>query len=346
MLNWGVIGAGGIAYVFCNGMRFTDSGQIFAVASRTESKAERFVNDFEIPRQYSSYEELLADEDIDAVYIATIHPFHAEWAIKAAEVKKHILVEKPISMNHAEAASMVEAARENDVFLMEAFMYRCHPQIQKMVDLIQDGEIGEVRFIHATFGFQSNFNPQSRLFSREMGGGGILDIGCYTASMARKVAGAAAGKLFLDPISVKANGKVGPTGVDHIAAATLKFENDVVAQITCAVECNIGSSVTIYGSGGIITIPSPWLPSSPCRGTRTPIPPNTPIPPSQIVINSYQRGETSEITVEADRDLFTYEADMVANHIADRQAPAMSWDDTLGNMQLLDAWREEIGVIY
>ena len=215
-----------------------------------------------------------------------------------------------------------------------------------MVALIQDGEIGEVRFIHATFGFQSNFNPQSRLFNREMGGGGILDIGCYTASMARKVAGAAAGKLFLDPVSVKANGKVGPTGVDHIAAATLKFENDIVAQITCAVECNIGSSVTIYGSGGIMTIPSPWLPSSPCRGTKTPIPPDTPIPPSQIVLNSYQRGESSEITVEADRDLFTYEADMVANHITNRQAPAMSWDDTLGNMRLLDTWREEIGIVH
>lgn len=346
MLNWGVIGAGGIAYVFCNGMRFTDTGQIFAVASHTKSKADRFVNDFEIPRQYSRYEELLADDDVDAVYIATIHPFHAEWAIKAAQAKKHILVEKPISMNYAEAAAMVEAARENDVFLMEAFMYRCHPQIQKMVDLIQDGEIGEVRLIRATFGFQSNFNPQSRLFNREMGGGGILDIGCYTASMARKVAGAAAGKLFLDPISVKANGKVGPTGVDHIAAATLKFENDIIAEIICAVECNVGSNVIIYGSGGTITIPSPWLPSSPCRGVRTPIPPDTPIPPSQIVLNSYQNRETSEITVEADRDLFTYEADMVANHIADRQAPAMSWDDTLGNMQLLDTWREEIGVVY
>ncbi len=346
MLNWGVIGPGGIACVFCNGMRFTDSGQIYAVASRTKSRAESFANVFDIPRQYGSYEELLGDDDIDAVYIATIHPHHAEWAIKAAEAKKHILVEKPISINHAGAASMVDAARDNDVFLMEAFMYRCHPQIQRMVDLIQDGAIGEVRFIQATFGFQSQFNPDSRLFSREMGGGGILDIGCYTASMARKVAGAAANKLFLNPISVKANGKVGPTGVDHIAAATLKFENDIVAEISCAVECNIGSKVTVYGSGGTLSIPSPWLPSSPCRGTRTALPLDTVFPPSQLLLNSYQGGGTSEITVEVDRDLFTYEADMVANHISDRQAPAMSWDDTLGNMKVLDTWREEIGVVY
>lgn len=346
MLNWGVIGPGGIAHVFCNGMRFTDTGQILAVASRTESRAEKFANIFDIPRHYSSYEALLADDDIDAVYIATIHPYHAEWVIKSAEAKKHILVEKPISIDHANASGMVEAARENDVFLMEAFMYRCHPQIQRMVDLIQDGEIGEVRFIQATFGFQSNFNPDSRLFNREMGGGGILDIGCYTASMARKVAGAASNKLFLDPISVKAHGKLGPTGVDHIAAATLKFENEIIAEIVCAVECNIGSKVIIYGSGGAITIPSPWLPSSPCRGSRTALPLDTTFPPSHLVLNSYQGGGTSEITVEVDRDLFTYEADMVANHISDRQAPVMSWDDTLGNMKVLDSWREEIGVVY
>ncbi len=346
MLNWGVIGPGGIARVFCNGMRFTDTGQIFAVASRTKSRAESFADVFDIPRRYGSYEALLADGDIDAVYVATIHPHHAEWVIKAAEAKKHILVEKPISIDHATASTMVDAARKNDVFLMEAFMYRCHPQIQRMAELIQDGAIGEVRFIQATFGFQAGFNPEGRLFNREMGGGGILDIGCYTASIARKVAGAAAGKLFLDPISVKAHGKIGPTGVDHIAAATMKFENEIIAEIVCAVECNIGSKVIIYGSGGTITIPSPWLPSSPCRGASSAMPLDTTFPPSQLVLNSYQDRETTEISVEVDRDLFTYEADMVANHISDRQAPAMSWDDTLGNMKVLDAWREEIGVVY
>ena len=200
MLNWGVMSAGGIAYVFCNGMRFTDSGQILAVASRTQSKMDRLVNDFGIPRQYNDYADLLADDDIDAIYIATIHPLHAEWAIKCAEAGKHLLVEKPISMNHAEAAAMVDTARENDVFLMEAFMYRCHPQVAKVVELIQDGTIGDVLVIRSTFSYRSNFNPQSRIFNREMGGGGILDIGCYTASMTRKMAGAADNKLFLNPI--------------------------------------------------------------------------------------------------------------------------------------------------
>jgi predicted dehydrogenase len=345
MLNWGVMGAGGIAYVFCNGMRFTDTGQILAVASRTQERKDRLANDFGIPRQYNDYADLLTDDDIDAVYIATIHPLHVEWAIKCAEAGKHLLIEKPISMNSAETAAMVNAARENDVFLMEAFMYRCHPQIAKMVELIQDGTIGEVQAIRATFGYRSGFNPQSRLYNREMGGGGILDIGCYTASMARKVAGAADNKLFLNPISVKGNGKIGPTGVDHIAAATLKFENDIIAEIICAVECNYGSGVTIYGTEGTITIPNPWLPSSPCRGARTPLPLDTTFPATQLIVQSSQSRETTEVTVPADRDLFTYEADTVATHIDDGQAPAMSWEDTLGNMQLLDAWREEVGVV-
>ncbi len=345
MLNWGVMGAGGIAYVFCNGMRFTDTGQILAVASRTQERIDRLAGDFGIHRQYNDYADLLTDDDIDAVYIATIHPLHAEWAIKCAEAGKHLLVEKPISMNHAEAAAMVNAARENDVFLMEAFMYRCHPQIAKMVELIQDGTIGDVQAIRATFGYRSGFNPQSRIYNREMGGGGILDIGCYTASMARKVAGAAANELFLNPISVKANGKVGPTGVDHIAAATLKFENDIIAEIVCAVECNYGSNVIIYGTEGTLTIPNPWLPSSPCRSARTPLPPDTTFPPTQLLVQSFQSREKIGVTVPVDRDLFTYEADTVASHIADRQAPAMSWEDTLGNMGLLDAWRAEVGVV-
>ncbi|RKU09445.1 gfo/Idh/MocA family oxidoreductase [Candidatus Poribacteria bacterium] len=346
MLNWGVMSAGGIAYVFCNAMRFTDSGQILAVGSRTQSRMDRLGSDFDIPRQYTSYEALLADDEIDAIYIATIHPLHAEWAIKCAEAGKHILVEKPISMNHAEAAAMVDAAREHDVFLMEAFMYRCHPQIQRVVQLIQDGVIGDIHIVQARFGGQVAFNPNGRIYNREMGGGGILDLGCYTASAVRLFAGAAEGKLFLHPTVVRATGKVGPTGVDHIAAASLKFENDIVGDIIAAVEGSVGRGVSIHGSEGVITIPNPWLPSSPCRGAKQPLPLDTVFPSSTIIVQPHGDGEPNEIEVTVDRDLFTYEADTVANHIAARQAPAMSWDDTLSNMRLLDTWREQVGVIH
>lgn len=344
-INWGIIGAGGIAKVFANGLRFAKTGQLTAVASRAAGKADALADLFGVEKRYSSYADLLADDTIDAVYVSTIHPAHLEPVTMAAEAGKHILVEKPIAMNADEATKMIEAARTNDVFLMEAFMYRCHPQIAKMVELIRDGAIGDVLVIRSTFGFHANFNPDSRAFNREMGGGGILDVGCYPVSMVRLVAGAAAGKPFLDPIEFKATGVLGPTGVDHYTAATLKFENDVIAEISTAVACNLPPETVIYGSTGILTIPNPWLPSSPGRSAQVALPLDTTFPPSTLLL--HRRGSEPEtITVHADRDLFSYEADMVGEHIADRQAPAATWDDTLGNMKTLDKWLAEIGVIY
>jgi predicted dehydrogenase len=209
MLNWGIIGAGGIAKVFCNGLRFSKTGRLVAVASQTPGKAEALADLFDAEKRYNSYEALLADPDIDAVYISTIHPFHAENVSQAAKAGKHILVEKPIAMNATETAGMIEVAQANDVFLMEAFMYRCHPQISKLVELIQDGTIGEVLMLRSAFGYRASFNPDSRAYNRALGGGGILDVGCYPASMSRLVAGASAGEPFLDPVEVKASGVVG-----------------------------------------------------------------------------------------------------------------------------------------
>jgi predicted dehydrogenase len=346
MINWGIMGAGGIARVFCNAMRFSETGQVAAVASRTRERRESIAKDFSIPAQFDCYEALLADETVEAVYIATIHPLHVEWAVKAAAAGKHVLVEKPFAMNHAEAAAMIEAARTHDVFMMEAFMYRCHPQIQRMADLIQGGAIGRVKMIRSVFSYNAAFNPDSRGYAKKLGGGGILDVGCYPASMARRMAGAAAGKPFLDPVEVKGCGKVGPTGVDHYAAAVLKFENDIVAEIITGVECRMPIEAVAYGETGALSVKTPWLPSSPCRGAREPLPLDTMFPPATIEVLSYESGETEAVVVEADRDLFTYEADTVAEHLDKRQSPAMSWDDTLGNARLLDRWLAEVGVDY
>ncbi|NIP42600.1 MAG: Gfo/Idh/MocA family oxidoreductase, partial [Aliifodinibius sp.] len=180
MLNWGVISAGGIASVFCNAMRFSKTGRISAVASRSGVRAKELANKFSIPKHYSDYESLLADDQIDVVYISNIHPAHAEWTIKAAQAGKHILVEKPIGMNSTEAESMIEAAQQNDIFLMEAFSYRPHPQTKKLVEIIQEGRIGRVQMLRAVFSYRSDFDPDSRLFAKELGGGAILDVGCYT----------------------------------------------------------------------------------------------------------------------------------------------------------------------
>lgn len=346
MLNWGIMGAGGIARVFCNAMRFSRTGRVIAVASQTPGKAAAFANDFGVEKQYESYEALLADASVEAVYIANIHPQHKEWVIKAAEAGKHILVEKPIGMNYDEAAAMIDAARRHDVFLMEAFMYRCSPQTEKLAELVRSGAIGPVRMIRSVFSFQASFDPTRRSFAREMGGGGILDVGCYPASMARLIAGAAADQPFLDPSEVKGCGVLGPSGVDHYTAATLKFENDIVAEIITGIALRLPVETSIYGDAGVISVPNPWLPSSPCRTARQPLPLDTTFPATTLKVHVYAKGEPEEVVIQPDRDLFTYEADMVAAHIAQRQAPAMSWDDTLGNMQTLDRWRQQIGLVY
>ena len=346
MLNWGTIGAGGIARVFCNGMRFSRTGQMAAIASRSKDRADRLATAFSIPKQYSSYEALLVDDEIDAVYVCVIHPAHAEWVIKAAEAGKHVLVEKPMGMNCREAESMIDAARANDVFLMEAFMYRCHPQTQRLAAMVRDGAIGQVQMIRTVFSYSAGYDPASRAYANELGGGGILDVGCYTASMTRLIAGAASGLPFLDPVQVKGCAMVGPTGVDHYAAATLQFENDIVAEVITGVGCRVPSEVSVYGTDGMLSVPNPWLPSSPCRSAREPLPLDTIFPPTSINLWHAGASDPEEIVIEVDRDLFTYEADTVAENIAHRQSPTMSWQDTLGNMRLLDQWRREGDIVY
>ena len=345
MLNWGVIGAGTIARVFCNAMRFSRTGRIAAVASRSRDRADALADLFSIGGRYDRYEELLADDGIDAVYLSTIHPAHAEWAIKAAEAGKHLLVEKPIAMNHLEAAAMIDAAAAHDVFLMEAFMYRCHPQTRRLAELVREGAVGDVRMIRTVFSYQGRFDADSRTFGNALGGGAILDIGCYTASAARLIAGAAAGKPFLEPHRVKGCAHLGPTGVDHYAAATLQFDNDdhdIVAELVCGVDCRVPSQLAVYGS----EVPEPWTPCSPCRHAAEPLPPDTAFPAGRILLTRSANTGPETIAVPVDRDLFTYEADTVAEHLDARQAPAMSWLDTIGNMKLLDRWRDEAGLVY
>src|SRR5262245_10508651 len=212
MVNWGVIGLGRIAWVFCNALQFSKRGRVRAVASRRPDRAKAFAQTFSIPAAYEAYEALLADDSVHAVYVATMTPGYLEWVIRAARARKHVLEKKPMGMNHRETTAMIAAAREHDVFLMEGLMYRCHPQIQKLSTLIQGKVIGEVIRIRSAFGFRAAPDRRSRLFDHALAGGSIMDIGCYPVSAARLVAGAAAGTAFLDPVTVKGTAIFGETG--------------------------------------------------------------------------------------------------------------------------------------
>ena len=335
-LRWGLLATGNIAHAFAKGLDGSQTGVLAAVGSRSRQGADKFGDEFGVSRRHASYQALLDDDQVDAVYISTPHPMHAEWAIKAAEAGKHILCEKPIALNHAEAMAVVEAARRHDVFLMEAFMCRCHPQTAKLIELLRDGTIGEVRLIQATFSFQAGFNPDSRLFANSLGGGGILDVGCYCTSLARLVAGVAAGSDFAEPVDVKGTAFIGPTSrVDEYAVASLKFPGGILASLATGVNLRSDSVVRIFGSEGHIYIPSPWIPAR--EGGQT-----------KIMIARHDETKPREIAIDSPVGLYTIEADTVARHIEARQAPppAMTWNDTLGNMKTLDTWREAIGMVY
>jgi predicted dehydrogenase len=333
-VQWGIIGTGGIAQRFAQGLARSQTGTLLAVGSRTQEAAETFGATWEVPRRYRTYSDLLADKDVQAIYISTPHPWHVQWAIAAAEAGKHILCEKPIALNHAETLAIVEAARKNNVFLMEAFMYRCHPQTSKLVELVSSGIIGQVRVIQASFCFNAgeNYDPQGRLLNNALGGGGILDVGCYCASIARLLAGAAIGEPFANPLKVLGTGYVGKTLVDEYAIASLLFPNNIVAELITGVRVNLGSEVRIFGSEGSISLLSPFTPGA---GES-----------QGIIIKRANEPEQQIKLPDQGADLYALEADAVAQYLEDGQAPAMTWDDTLGNMLTLDQWRAALGVVY
>jgi predicted dehydrogenase/aryl-alcohol dehydrogenase-like predicted oxidoreductase len=331
-LNWGILGTGGIAQTFAAALEHAEGAHLVAVASRGTAPAAAV---FAGARHYHGYDALLADPEVQAVYIATPHPTHAEWSIKAAEAGKHILCEKPLAMNAAEAAAMIDAARQHDVFLMEAFMYRCHPQTAKLIELVRSGAVGEIHLIQASLGYRKEFVASARQFANGLGGGGILDAGCYCVSMARLIAGVAAGTRLAEPRAIQGLGRLGATGVDEWAVATLEFADGLIAQLSTGVVLAQENVVRLFGTQGRIELASPWSCSG-VQGGR-----------SSITLVSAD-GSRQEIAVETDRWLYAIEAEHVATHIAERQArwPAPDWADTMGNMRALDGWRRAIGLEY
>jgi predicted dehydrogenase len=330
-LRWGILSTGAIAHKFARGVLRSQKGELAAVASRSAEKADDFARQYRIAGVYDSYEALIADPNIDIVYIATPHPHHREWALRAAHSRKHILCEKPLGVHHDEAVEMLQAVWENGVFFMEAYMYRCHPQIARTLDLLRAGTIGDIRTITARFGFHATYDLEGRLFSRTLGGGGILDVGGYCTSMARLIAGAAKGAV-VEPEKVFAVGQIGmESGVDEYAAALLLFPHDIVATLSCGLLLNQDNKVRIEGTEGSITLPNPWIAN--VDGGET-----------QILVQ--RNGSAPEMLTVASAPLYALEADLVADQIAQGRLeapwPAMTWADSLGNIRVQDQWRRAL----
>ena len=333
-LAWGILATGRIAGSFARDVIRSQHGRLAAVGSRSRESAQRFARDFPGIRAHASYEELLADDGVQAVYIAAPHPQHAEWAVRSAAAGKHVLCEKPAGLNRREMLAMAGAARAHAVLFMEAFMYRCHPQTAKIVEMVRDGVLGEIRLVQSAFGFNAPFDPLSRLWSKAAGGGGILDVGCYPVSMARLLAGAAAGMPFLDPVEVTGSGLLHPgTGVDTVAAATLKFATGLVAQVAASVGIEQDNTLRVYGTAGMLCVPAPFTPS--CEGV-----------PARFSLRAH--GKAEEISIVTPATLYGLEADAFATALDEgrSEVPAMTVADSLGNMDALDRWREAIGLVY
>ncbi len=328
-IRWGIAATGNIARTFAAALGSSKTSELVAVASRSPQRAAEFATEFstgESEVQALDYEALMAHPHLDAIYVATPHPQHADWVLRALRAGKHVLCEKPLGLNHPEVMAMVDAAADADRFLMEAFMYRCHPQTLKLLELLNDGAIGTVRQIRSSFGFSVEPRPGTRLFAPDLGGGGIMDVGCYPVSAACLIAGS-------DPIQVTGEGFLGETGVDYWASATLTFAEGLTAQLATGITLEHENSLQIFGDTGRIHLANPWMGSD--RDGNW----------SFELRRSGQDAETIEGNAPP---LYEIEIDHVAECIASgaRQSPLVSFADSLRNARVLDDWRQAVGLAF
>ncbi|KAI8979437.1 hypothetical protein BDF20DRAFT_820158 [Mycotypha africana] len=341
MLKWGILGTGNIAHTFATALQVSQKCELVAVGSRSKESAEKFAKEFNLKHSFGSYAELLTFEHVDIVYISTPHPQHYELALLAARAGKHMLIEKPMAMNEVQVRKILGVAHKYKVFVMEAYMYRCHPQTAKVVELIKSDALGQVKFIRASFSFDGRpLGPSSRLWRKELGGGAIMDIGGYPLSFARLIAEITQirdASTTAELIKVKATGYIQPESqVDEWSNAALEFNNNITAQLFAGIFSDTDSSVEVLGSKGSLKILNLWRPDLPQLG------------PVQIEYTEYGK-KKQIIPIELDEtNLFVYEADAVAEAVirGQRQCKFMTWRDSLEQVRAMDAWRKEIGLQY
>ncbi|RVD12675.1 MAG: oxidoreductase [Mesorhizobium sp.] len=337
-IRWGILGPGSIAQSFAGGVAASRTGKLVAIGARNPAKPG-LAESFPGARILDGYDALLADPDIDAIYISIPHPGHAQWAIKAAEAGKHVLCEKPLALTAFEADAMMHAARKAGTFLGEAFMYRLHPQTKKLVELIRSGIIGDIRMIKSSFGFaMPGFMPQHRLYANDLAGGGILDVGGYPVSMVRLIAGAAVGKPFSEPDKVVGTAHLGQSGVDEWASALLHFPGGIVAEVSCSISLNQDNVLRVLGTKGRIEVPDFWF----AGGNR-----DVGLGRIDIIAST---GARQTISVDEKRHVYSFEVDAAGEAIrAGGQEfawPGMAWAESLGTLRVLDKWRAAAGLEY
>jgi predicted dehydrogenase len=319
--RWGIAGPGGIAARFAEGMRMVDGGTLAGVASRSLDRAEAFARRFAVERAYGSYEALAADDTLDVVYIATPASRHATDALLYLAAGKHVLCEKPFAVNARQAKTMVDAARQRGLFLMEAMWSRFLPAYGLISDLLADGRIGDPLLVDADFGWRvPTVDPTDRHFDLEQGGGVLLDLGVYPVQLCSMVLGT--------PDAVMATGHVGSTGVDEVVAALLQYPHGRLGVVKSAFRTPLTCTARIAGTAGSIDIPAFMN----C--------------PMYLDVNGIEGQQRVDAAFEGDG--IRFQVDEVHRCLKDGllESPRMPLDETVSIMDVLDTIRAQVGVRY
>lgn len=314
-LRWGVLGTGTIAKKFAGDLKATELGELAATGSRSQSTADAFASEFG-GKGVDSYEALVSHPEVDAVYNSLPNGLHAEWSIKAMEACKHVLCEKPMARNISEVEEMFRVSERTGQVLIEAFMYRSHPAIQKLIDMVRGGALGQVKLIRSNFSFTREVMDSDARYQVDHAGGGLMDVGCYCVNLARAVMGG-------EPTDIACFAHIHEKGVDDYAAGILRFGNKTLMTFTCGMTVMNDWTTYISGDDGEIEINAPWF----CDGSF-----------------KLTKGEDTEIIeAKTEKPMYALEAEAFAAAVAGEK-PWITKEDTLGNMRVLDQLRKQSGV--
>ena len=320
-VRWGIVGPGWIAAQFAKDLPLVAGAELAAVGSRSLQTAAAFAERYGFARAHGSYAELAADPDVDVVYVATPHALHLDAALLCIEAGKAVLVEKPITLDLASAARLVQAAHANDVFLMEAMWMRLNPAVRRVAELIEEGAIGWVSAIHADFGLQGPFEPEHRLRNPKLGGGALLDLGVYPINLAHLIMG--------NPSSVQSWAHLTPEGVDENTGVLLGWQPGAVAALTCSINGESRNAASITGTDGRIDLPPGFF-----------------VPREFTLTRAGQAPETYQFPFDGNG--YQFEAAEVQRCLlaGELESPLVPHATTLEIMGLLDTIRDQIGVAY
>lgn len=321
LTRWGILGCGNIAHKFAAGLQSVPDARLVAIGSRTREKAESFGAQYGVPHRHAGYAALAADPDVDAVYVATPHPMHAEDSLLCLSSGKAVLCEKPFTINTAQAMKVVESARASGLFLMEAMWTRYVPAMARVRELIAEGAIGEPRMVQADFGFRADLDPTTRLFDPALAGGSLLDVGVYCVSLAHMI--------FGTPNKTTGLAEIGSSGVDEQCGITLGFPGGQLAILSASIRADTSQEAWIWGTEGRIKIHSPFW-----------------VPDTLTLERAGQDAQT--IIVPYDGNGYNYEAAEVAACLlaGKLESAVLPLDETIAIMHTLDALRAEWGLTY